>query len=241
MKYNLDITEDEYGKFLEDQRELELIYLMQMEVYMKEKKESNLLVSPKGLALYPFITITDTKFHPDGIYRIDLLLDPKANEKDKEFLSMLKSLMPKKRDKIELHAPFRADIDPETDQPTGKWVVHFASKFKPKQFDSKGNKIENDDKIMANNSEIKVSFVPNTYKNIAGKDGLNLYLQAVQIFKFIEWHGADADYYGFEKEDEGYVAENEFGNADDLKEGDTLEVDKIEKNNDSKDDDDFLF
>ena len=209
MSYDLDITEEQYRKFLKDQKDI--IYLMQMEEYMKEKKESNLLVSPKGLALYPFITITDTKYHPDGIYRVDLLLDPENNENDKEFLGMLKSKMPKKRDRFELHAPFRTHIDLETDQPTGKWVVHFASKYQPRQFDSKGTKIENDDKVMANNSIIKVSFIPNIYKGIAGKDGLNLYLQAIQIFEFKEWHGANADYYGFEEEGDGYIVEKNEG------------------------------
>jgi len=180
--------------------------------------------TPKGRSLYPFITIPDTKFDSDGIYRVDLILDPTKEPKHKKFLAELKVQVPNGG-----HAPYKAHIDKETEKETGLYVVHFTSKYQPKQFDSKGAEITHD-KIMANDSIIKVAYVPNVYEKIAGKDGLKLYLQAVQIFEFIEWHGANADYYGFEEEADGYTVEATPFNEDvvegdpgsDITEGDPL-------------------
>jgi hypothetical protein len=170
----------------------------------KEKKKAQILLSPKAPVMYPFITIADTKHKSDGVYRVDLILDPKDKE-HKGFLTKLKALVPYDENGKPGNPPYKPQLHPETKEPTGKYVVRFKSNFPPKQFDSQKNKIEHD-KIMANDSIVKVAFIPNVYRNVVGKTGLKLYLRAVQIFDFKEWFGADAGYYGFEAE-EGYMAE----------------------------------
>ena len=38
------------------------------------------LVTPKGVAKYPWLTKADTKFNPDGVYKTDLLISSEEAE-----------------------------------------------------------------------------------------------------------------------------------------------------------------
>ena len=37
---------------------------------------SDLQTTPKAVAYWPFLTIPQTKFDPDGVYKVDLIFDP---------------------------------------------------------------------------------------------------------------------------------------------------------------------
>jgi len=41
---------------------------------MTEKKKAERFVSPKGIASYPYLTNPDTKFNPDGEYKVSLIV-----------------------------------------------------------------------------------------------------------------------------------------------------------------------
>ena len=77
-------------------------------------------------------------------------------------------------------------------------LVLFRSSYPPKLFDIYGQKIE-ENIIIGMGSEIQVAFVSNFY-NVAGKKGMNLYLQSVQVRELVEYKGMEAKDYGFNVE-----------------------------------------
>src|SRR5574343_431228 len=109
---------------------------------MAEKKEIVRIVTPKGDAIYPRLFTPDTKFNPDGDYKVTL-----AIPKD-EALALIEQLKPfikasheaakancpaslkgVARDKwieslVEKN-PWEEMVDNETGQPTGKYKFNF--------------------------------------------------------------------------------------------------------------------
>ena len=189
------------------------------------------MTSPKGVAKYPKLSEPDTRFKEDGEFNTKLLLDADAAT-TKEFIAVLKAaaeaaaedakadLKPAKKTTLEVHYPFKAEIDPNSGEETGNIELSFktAATYKTKDgevinrkiplFDTKGKRIERKINV-GSGSIIKVNFTPGPFYMANGnKAGITLYLEAVQIIQLKEWKGATAESYGFGQE-EGFEDEGE--------------------------------
>ena len=176
--------------------------------------------TPAGIAQYPYLTKPDTKFNPDGEYKISVEIPGAAAQDTVTFLDeqFAASVAKAKKDnpgkKIK-----EGDVPYSVNDDTGKVTVRFKLKAKvtPKQgdpfeqrpalFDAKGKPIGTDAKI-GGGSKVKVAYelVP-YYTAIAGA-GISLRLKAVQVIDLVEFSGgASSEAYGF-GEEEGYEAED---------------------------------
>ena len=187
---------------------------------MAEKKKAERFVSPKGIASYPYLTNPDTKFNPDGEYKVSLIVAgddaSKAiaflTEQHKEAVSKAKKENAGKRVK-EGELPFI-----ENDDGTVTFKFKLKAKVTPKKgdpfeqkpalFDAKGKPLTGEPKI-GGGSVIKVSYeVVPYYTAIAGA-GVSLRLKAVQIIELKAYSGGgNAESYGF-GEEEGFEASEE--------------------------------
>lgn len=176
--------------------------------------------TPAGIAQYPYLTKPDTKFNPDGEYKISVEIPGAAAQDIVTFLdeqfaaSVAKAKKENPGKKIK-----EGDVPYSVNDDTGKVTVRFKLKAKvtPKQgdpfeqrpalFDAKGKPIGADAKI-GGGSKVKVAYelVP-YYTAIAGA-GVSLRLKAVQVIDLVEFSGgASSEAYGF-GEEEGYEAED---------------------------------
>lgn len=176
--------------------------------------------TPAGIAQYPYLTKPDTKFNPDGEYKISVEIPGAAAQDIVTFLdeqfaaSVAKAKKENPGKKIK-----EGDVPYSISEDTGKVTVRFKLKAKvtPKQgdpfeqrpalFDAKGKPIGTDAKI-GGGSKVKVAYelVP-YYTAIAGA-GISLRLKAVQVIDLVEFSGgASSEAYGF-GEEEGYEAED---------------------------------
>lgn len=206
---------------------------------MSNKKQ--VFLTPKGIALYPWLTTPDKQFNPEGDYKVELKLDPNDPEVEKFIDGLADDVKAyfteaAKKDKAKAglaktaRVPVHADVERDTGQETGLVVVKFKSGFKPGLFDSMGSPIVDDIRI-GSGSIIRVAFSKNFYDAFGG--GMNLYLQQVQIIKFVEYNARgvsafDAVEGGFQA-DQPAPAEEFGGNKDEDKvkvEDDDLPFDK---------------
>jgi hypothetical protein len=179
------------------------------------------LVTPKGVAQYPWLTKADTKFNPDGIYKIDLLLQvQEATNLTNKLIAYAKEQFPKGSPKL----PFKSELD-DSGAKTGNVIFRFKSKKKPTLFDATGTPMD-DSVVIYGGSTVKVSASAGAY-NAAGNAGITLYLNAVQVIDLVSGSGGgdDLSTYGFAVED-GYKHSGE--------------TDFTEKESDSTDGDDEL-
>lgn len=194
--------------------------------------------SPKGTAKYPWLSVPDTKFNPDGDYKVTLVLPIEEADSMIQFLdeqlaaseAKAKKDNPGKKVKV-------ADAPYKVDEENGNIEVSFKLKARvnmqngdsfeqrPALFDAKGKPLQ--DVNVGGGSKIKVSYecVP-FYTALIGA-GISLRLRAVQVIDLVEFSGgAAAGAFGFEEED-GYEAtakatpmsddneeEDEFADAD---------------------------
>ena len=163
------------------------------------KKE--IFLTPKTVCRFPFLTVADTKFKQDGIYRIELIFDPKIKEHN-DFLKHCKNLYTQSKGQ---NLPYKEEVDLETKEKTGKYIVKFTSNYRPKIFDAKGYHMD-DDVLVGNGSVVRVSYGYSFYEGMNG--GVKLYLQAVQVLELVEWNGGTFEDYGFQSE-QGYSGVNE--------------------------------
>jgi len=173
-------------------------------------QQPNVFTTPKGIALYPWLSTPDTKFNEEGEYKVNLVLSKEAaqpiiNQINEAFSENLKEEMKKHQGK-ELktaNPPYQDELD-DAGQPTGNVIFRFKSKaiYKPAIFDAKGGVVV-DSNIWAG-SEIRVnaSIAP-YYTSMVGA-GVALRLRAVQIITLVEGSQGAADRFGFE-ETTGYV------------------------------------
>lgn len=191
---------------------------------MTEKKKAERFVSPKGTASYPHLTHPDTKFNPDGEYKVSLIVagDDASKvvnfltEKHKAAVAQVKKENARKRVKegdlpiienadgtVTFKFKMKAKVTPKKGDPFEQ---------KPALFDAKGKPLTGETKI-GGGSVIKVCYeVVPYYTAIAGA-GISLRLKAVQVLELKEYSGGgDAESYGF-GEEEGFEA-GEAGEGD---------------------------
>lgn len=173
------------------------------------------LVTPKGVAKYPWLTKADTKFNPDGVYKTDLLL---SSEEAKPLAAKIKDMFAKHFPKGKGKMPYFKELD-DQEKETGNIVFRFKTKNKPALFDSDGKPLHNIN--VFGGSQIKVSATAAPY-SAAGNNGITLYLNAVQIIELVSGSGGDSGGFGFTAE-EGYKHSGETDQPKD--EGSSNDVD----------------
>jgi hypothetical protein len=183
------------------------------------KSKNPRYVSPAGIAQYPYLTKPDTKFNPDGEYKLKLEIPADQAQDIVTFLDEQHELAQAKAKKDNPGKKIKEGSAPyEVNEDTGKVSVSFKLKAKvtpksgdpfeqkPAIFDAKGKPLQ--DAKIGGGSKVKVAYelVP-YYTAIAGA-GVSLRMKAVQVIDLVEYGGgAGADAYGFGEED-GYEAEN---------------------------------
>ncbi|OAM52900.1 hypothetical protein A7981_05535 [Methylovorus sp. MM2] len=205
----------------------------------KPKRER--LLSPKGSAVYPRLTVPDTKYNKDGEYNTGLLLsiddasdlmadlDARvdaafakaiADNKGKTF----KIVKGKKTD-IVRNSPYVIELDEDGNE-TGNVRFNFTMKAtfidpktkevlqrKPTLVDGKGNVIKGRVNVYGG-SIIKVNYTPSAYDSNFGV-GVKLYLNAAQIIKLVTGGGSNHGFGADEDAEYEYEApdnDSGFGN-----------------------------
>lgn len=181
--------------------------------------------TPKGTAKYPWLNTPDTKFNPDGDFKVTLVVPVQEADTIMQFLDEQMAAShaaavkanPGKKVK-QADAPYKVDEDNGNVEITfklkAKVNMQNGESFdqKPALFDAKGKPT---DAKVGGGSTVKISYecVP-FYTALIGA-GISLRLRAVQVINLVEFTGgADASAYGFEAE-EGFEEEgNPFNEAD---------------------------
>jgi hypothetical protein len=186
---------------------------------MNSKKKLVSIVSPKGLASYPFLNNPSTKFKPEGEYSVKLVLNAEDGAK---FVDQVKAVLRDaykeqcaliKKDKLKM-----ADF-PWKETEDGKIEVKFGqtASYKSKQgdvyerkialFDTKGNPVS--DTIGSSSVLRCAADIYPWYAPSLGM-GVSLKLKAVQVVELVAPSRIlSADAYGFSAEEEGYVSGGE--------------------------------
>ena len=186
---------------------------------MSKKPKLPRFVTPIGVAQYPYLTKPDTKFNPDGDYKVNLEIDSKDAQEIMSFLDEQLALSVEKAKKENAGKKIKEGDAPYTvNEDTGKVTLKFKLKAKVTTksgdqfdqkvaiFDAKGKPIVDVPNI-GGGSKMKVSYeVIPFYTALVGA-GLSLRVRAVQIIELHEFSGgAGAGAFGFGEED-GYEAE----------------------------------
>lgn len=180
------------------------------------------LTTPKGYAQYPYLKDPDTKFNPDGDYKVNLAMDD--NEVTGKLIAKLQQMLEDFYDSDEEVAKAIAkgrkvvmtDVFEKDEE--GRLVLKFKQKakitkkngekidVKLPQFDSRGKPMEAAN--IGRDSVIKVNFSVRPYYLPTTKTcGLSLRPVAIQVIELHEFTGGgSAESYGFSDEGEGYEA-----------------------------------
>ena len=194
------------------------------------------IITPKGIARYPWLQKPDTQFHPEGVYSVDLVLSKEEAQPlidaltpmvDGWFNSVYNQAKARTKSKLIKHYPWEDELDDETGEPTGNIIFSFKQKAKiTRKSDGKvfekhvllftrdGKPYTKDDPIYGG-SVIQVSCETNPYSIPAtGLTGLSLRMRAVMIHEFGSG-GRSAEGYGFDVAKEEETATENVYNDDD--------------------------
>lgn len=199
---------------------------------MANADKPQVLVTPKGVAVWPHLHAPDTKFDAKGVFHTKLAFSPE-DEGASEFLAMLeqaqedavaekKKSNPKLKNSLNVNEIIKDEVDEEGD-PTGRKIVSLKMyaevtskktgktyKQAPRFFDSKLRVISEPPKV-SGGSILKIAYTISPYLN--GKNtGITLYMQQVQVIELKEWQGGSAPAAGF-GEEEGFEAVTDTGYA----------------------------
>ena len=156
--------------------------------------------SPKGAAMWPWLSKPDTRYDAEGKYKSDLIV---KKEDAKEFVELAKQVFIEEFGEKSLS---KAKWPYMNDDEAGGLKIRAKSSKKPMLVDAKGNVIKGD-LAVGNGSTIKLAGVLTSY-SAGGNIGVTAYLNAVQIIDLVEFGGSQ-----FEEED-GYVHENTESTSD---------------------------
>jgi hypothetical protein len=181
------------------------------------------LVSPKGKAMWAKVLRPETKFNPDGIFSVDLIVtgEDAVKFKDRIDLEMNKQFNAtveefKNKGKANEAKRVKLADSPYSEEEDGSIKFKFKTKAKitgkdgtvynqkVNLFDSKGKECEVE---IWNGSEVKVAFeVVPFFTSLIGA-GVSLRLKAIQIINLVEGHSSGASSFGFDVE-EGFSKED---------------------------------
>ncbi len=167
------------------------------------------VVSPRGIAMYPWLTKPDTKFNAEGVYKMSLSVPTDEAQGLCEQIreAFTEELGSKKIAKANF--PFKEDGE-------GNTVFSFKSQKKPKIYNSKGQIIANADELkIGGGSTTKVAFTIKPYdKGI--NTGVVLYLNGVQIIQLVEFKSGSS----FGDEGDGFSFSSQESTEPDLSDED---------------------
>lgn len=190
----------------------------------------------KGKALWAKIFEPDTKFDPNGIYSIDLIIPETEAQELCEYLDSVVQKRfdeevkeyPKKKATLSTKPPYETDFDEDGNE-TGNLKFRFKLKAKgqtrdgreyeqkPAVVDAKRKPMPNEASI-GNGSIVKVAYEPIPYVMASTKQvGVSLRMKAVQIIDLVEYGGGAASV--FDDED-GYEAEESVSQTTAFDDGD---------------------
>lgn len=169
--------------------------------------------TPAGIARYPWLHKPDTKWKPEGEYKVTLVLSKKdAAPLIKLCSDALAEVARVNKTKKIKAIPITPELDDQGNE-TGNVLVKCAVKCregwdrKPRLFDASANRI---DVRVGGGSKIKVNVEVYAWFNPALGAGVSLQPTAVQVLDLVEVaEGGSAESYGFGKE-KGFVSEDAF-------------------------------
>jgi hypothetical protein len=195
----------------------------------EEKVERIKVVTPVGIASFPWLTTPSTKFNPDGQYQTKLIC-PADDPVVKKFMADMDKLVEatynkahaalktkKQKDEHKKGFPYMLE---ETDdgELTGNVIISARqnASFISKKGKNAGEKVDtflnffdaamqpiDNPKPIFSGSKLRLSCEANLYENKKGTSGVALRLKAVQIIDLCTGGGRTAEEYGF-TEEEGY-------------------------------------
>jgi hypothetical protein len=179
------------------------------------------ITTPIGTAKYPWITEPDTKFNPDGEYRVELIMESgddtaalfdKLNSYRDASVAEYKKAAGGKAVKVTTHFPMmtledgtisiKAKLKSKVTTKTGRsWDQ------RPALFDARGAAITNDIRI-GSGSRMRLSIEVSAFNAPAiGGVGISLRLRGVQVIEVREPRATSASDFGFGAEETGFVTE----------------------------------
>lgn len=187
-----------------------------------KRQRATVHTTPKGVAVFPWITRPDTRFNADGVYQTGLRLNEEdgqtvlalvSAEHDKNLADVKEKNKGKKIKEADL--PIQEELDADGNL-TGNYIARFKlnAQFKngddiiktaPAIFDAKGTKIELD--ALWGGSVIRVAYSIHPYYTATVGAGVTLRLRGVKVIQLAAGGGASADAFGFGEEEDGYEAE----------------------------------
>lgn len=180
--------------------------------------------TPRGVAKYCHLVKPSTKFTPEGVYSVSLLLEgeeasaliDKIEEAIQANIEEIRKELKNPRKPIkENDRPYRDEEDKDGN-PTGKTIFTFKQKasatakdgtkltFRPVIYDSRGNVIHPKD--IGFGSVLRVGYELIPYYNPSTGAGVQLRLRGVQIIE-LRTGELTAESMGFGIEEDGYVAD----------------------------------
>jgi hypothetical protein len=184
------------------------------------KEKAIRMVTPTGLAHYPWLTEPDTKFKPEGEYHTGLILTVAEAEPliekltqmtDEYFANAYNEAKPNIKKKMVKHFPWEHQCDDNGNE-TGNIIMKFktSAQFSDKKtgevitktlpvFDAYGAATT---KSVWGGSKIVINFTPAGFSMPStGMTGFTLYLNAVQVLEFAAGSGGgSSDDFGFKAE-----------------------------------------
>jgi len=177
------------------------------------------LTSPRGRFIYPHLNKPDTKFNPDGEYKLTLSL---TSEESTNLLKALEEQIELSKKDAEDRAKGKkvkvADPPYSINEEDGNYQFKFKLKAKAKssktgnEWEQKPAIFDSDLKPLSPEKQIwggtegKVSFEVIRYFVPLTGAGISLRLKAVQILELVEGSGGDGSKFGF-KEEQGYKSD----------------------------------
>ena len=196
------------------------------------------LVTPAGEAKFPHLNVPSTKFNPEGVYQVTLLLEGEEAEKMKEivdeymeksYAETVEKLENSKDAKQQRKAknvkradpPYCEEVDSSGNE-TGMTEFRFKTTasgtskegrkwtFTLPLFDAKRKPFKAN---VGGGSIIKIAYEPFLFYTELVGAGVSMRLNAVQVLDLKEWGNRTAEGYGFNEED-GYEAEETAAEAE---------------------------
>ena len=175
---------------------------------MADKYKS--VVTPRGVAMYPWLNKPDTKFDADGVYKMSLRVSAEDAGKLQDTITKTFTDEFGAKKLAKANFPFKPALDDDGNE-TGEVVFSFKSKMQPKLYDAKGGLIKNPGDLKVGGGTIaKVNCAMAPYdKGI--NTGVVLYLNGVQIIELVEFGGKSS---AFGEEDGSFVSDSLASTAD---------------------------
>lgn len=183
------------------------------------------LTTPLCKFQYPKLVEPETKFNPEGVYKITCLIDPRDAD---EISTALDELLNRHKESLKAQAPSQkfklADLPWAFEEVDGTPYFVVKAKMKasgidrdgrrwtsaPALFDAKGHTVKDRETLrgMWSGTMGKVSFEACPFHQAAIGAGVTLRLRAVQVISLIEG-GGSAESFGFNNEEIGWSPSTE--------------------------------